>query len=301
MRPEQLLAALRGSGYPVHEVSGWRTRKRPNGSFTPKGVLVHDTVGAQTGDAPTLNVATNGRSDLPGPLYNVLIGRSGKIYLIAAGRCAHAGSGSLPGVASGNRQLYGVALENAGGDIKQPYPPVQLLSLKAVVASINDALGVPFSNVWGHKEYAPGRKIDPWGIDMDGFRKGANVSGQVVLPGNRDETIRRIQKALGVKEDGDPYKETAATAEKLRADYNKLVDEATHLEGRVVDEAARADDLAAELLSAQTELASAETELVGLQNTVKALEAQIDGGTSVGVDLGAVTLAEIAAYLRGGS
>jgi hypothetical protein len=36
-------------------------------------------------DAPTLNLCTNGRSDLPGPLCQIVFGRTGIVYVIAAG------------------------------------------------------------------------------------------------------------------------------------------------------------------------------------------------------------------------
>lgn len=183
---DHLDTALFIAGLNVARVPGWQTRRRP-GPFMPLGVLLHDTVGAKTGDAPSLDVVINGRPDLNGPLYQVLIARSGRIHLVAAGRTNNAGEGGpigpIPGD-TGNRHLVGIGFENAGGIIEQPYTPAQLDVGPIVCAAVLDLIGAPRSRCWGHKEYAPGRKIDPWALDMNNWRfvVAATQIGQPTMP-----------------------------------------------------------------------------------------------------------------------
>jgi hypothetical protein len=57
--------------------SGWKSY----GHGTPgpvEGVVCHHTAGPPTGDTPSLNTVVYGRSDLPGPLCNLYLSRSGK-------------------------------------------------------------------------------------------------------------------------------------------------------------------------------------------------------------------------------
>lgn len=75
----------RSAGLEVAEVNGWRDRG--SSAFNPAGLVAHHTAGASTGEMPSLRVLIYGRSDLPGPLCNVGLGRSGKVYVVAAGRC----------------------------------------------------------------------------------------------------------------------------------------------------------------------------------------------------------------------
>ena len=87
--PQVLLDA----GLKVAEQPGWRTRGRGDVGPT-KGVICHHTAGAKTGNMPSLGVVTNGRPDLPGPLAQLCLGRDGTYFVVAAGRCNHAGRGN---------------------------------------------------------------------------------------------------------------------------------------------------------------------------------------------------------------
>src|SRR5215475_8543429 len=90
---------------------GWETRGRGE-MGTVKGVMCHHTSGAPTGNMPSLGVVTNGRSDLPGPLAQLCLGRDGTFFVVAAGRCNHAGLGNWQGLTSGNSYLIGIEAEN---------------------------------------------------------------------------------------------------------------------------------------------------------------------------------------------
>src|SRR5918992_4140221 len=88
-RQTNLAEALRASGVDVREESGWQSRGKD--SFNPRGVVCHHT-GPGRVDA-LLRLCIQGRSDLPGPLANVVLDPSGVAHVIAAGRANHAGPG----------------------------------------------------------------------------------------------------------------------------------------------------------------------------------------------------------------
>src|SRR5690625_1279181 len=91
MRLTGLATVARRTGYPVKEVSGWRSRG--SSSYNrPKSIIVHHTAsGARSGNAASLNVVTYGRPGLSGPLCQLLLARDGTIYVVASGRANHAG------------------------------------------------------------------------------------------------------------------------------------------------------------------------------------------------------------------
>lgn len=100
--PRQINLAdrLRAAGVKVVEYDGWKLRG--SDTFNPKGVLAHHT-GPGSVDA-LVRLCVNGRSDLPGPLDQVVLAPDGTAYVIAAGRSNHAGAGSWRGL-SGNTSL----------------------------------------------------------------------------------------------------------------------------------------------------------------------------------------------------
>jgi hypothetical protein len=106
--------ALQAAGIPFVEVGyqpadptgapDWRSRGRPasTGPFNPTGVLCHHTASpAGTSDHTDISVILAGNGDAPGPISQIYIGRTGTVYLIAAGRANHGGKGIRPGIDSG--------------------------------------------------------------------------------------------------------------------------------------------------------------------------------------------------------
>lgn len=165
---------LREHGVRVVEVAGWQTRG--SDTFNPRGVVAHHTAGG-AGEAPSLNICINGRSGLPGPLANIVLGRSGTAYVIAAGRANHAGVGGWNGL-SGNSSVFGIEAENRGYDT-DPWPGVQLDAYYKICRALIEGVGVGADRVCGHKEWATprGRKIDPHSLDMNDFRnRVANIN-----------------------------------------------------------------------------------------------------------------------------
>lgn len=160
---------LRAYGLQVVEVAGWQTRG--SSYFDPKGVVAHHTASHAGRDAPALGICINGRAGLAGPLANIVLSRSGIVYVIAAGRANHAGSGGFRGL-SGNSSVFGIEAENNG--VGEPWGQAQLDAYYKVCAALLEDIGRDSSWVCGHKEWAPRRKIDPTGLDMNQFR--ANVS-----------------------------------------------------------------------------------------------------------------------------
>src|SRR5262245_11181893 len=156
-----LAAVLRKAGLKVVEQPGWKERGVGNVGQI-KGIICHHTAGAKTGNAPSLMVVQDGRSDLRGPLSQLVLGRDGTFFVVAAGSCNHAGAGNWNGITAGNSQMIGIEAENAGVS-SDPWPAVQLDAYVRGCAAICRHLGLNAMAVAGHKEYAlpKGRKPDP--------------------------------------------------------------------------------------------------------------------------------------------
>jgi hypothetical protein len=170
---------LKDAGLKVIEVKGWQHRGRRDLSIV-KGIVCHHTAAARGKNMPSLDTCTRGRSDLAGPLCQLLLGRDGTYAVVAAGVANHAGRGAWPfpkaGIPPGtaNKWTIGIEAENVG-NLKfnvEPWPEVQLDAYKRGVAALCKRLKLdPAYTVVGHKEYAPTRKPDPALIDMGQFRK----------------------------------------------------------------------------------------------------------------------------------
>jgi peptidoglycan hydrolase-like protein with peptidoglycan-binding domain len=166
-----LPAVLETAGLKVARVDGWESRGRGDvGRIL--GVICHHTVGPRQGNMPSLRTLIQGRGDLPGPLSQLGLGRDGTYYVIAAGRCNHAGRGNWKGLINGNTNFIGIEAENTGGPDDSPWPPVQLNAYRRGVAAILRHCGRSADFCAGHKEYAlpPGRKTDPC-FEMSAFRE----------------------------------------------------------------------------------------------------------------------------------
>lgn len=185
-----LADACRKSGLTVVEVDGWRTR----GHGQLRGVhtiVCHHTATPKSaaGDYPSLRIVRDGRSDLPGPLSQLGLGRSGTVYVIAAGVAWHAGATHLQ--RQDNWRSIGIEAEHDG---VSSWPPVQHAAYVRLVAALVEHYEVPLSNVQGHKEVAEpsGRKVDP-NFDMTDFRR------RVRRLGRRESITAKIVAAVKEK------------------------------------------------------------------------------------------------------
>lgn len=150
--------ACRKSGLPVVEIEGWRTRGHGEMSGV-RAVVVHHTAGPATGELPSLVTVYGGRPGLEGPLAQLMLGRSGTVYVVAAGLCWHAGE-VFDNASQGNAYAIGVEAEHDG---ISPWPPAQYVAYTRLCAALVVHYGLLASAVLGHKEVASplGRKRDP--------------------------------------------------------------------------------------------------------------------------------------------
>lgn len=188
-----LADVLRAAGLPVVEQGGWKTRSNDGNRFAGvQGILCHWTATAPSagGDYPSLNIVTNGRSDLPGMLAQLGLGRSGTWYVIGAGVAWHAGA--VDQVYSDNYHSIGIEAEYHPD--QGAWPEVQQRSYERGCAALARHYGVPNDRIRGHYEAAVpyGRKPDPNTLPggMPGFRQrvaAVNLEEDDVTP---DELMR---------------------------------------------------------------------------------------------------------------
>lgn len=235
--PQVLLDA----GLRVAEQPGWQTRGR--GEVGPiRGVICHHTAGPKTGNMPSLNIVTNGRSDLPGPLSQLCLGRDGTFFVVAAGRCNHAGAGNWQGLTNGNQNFIGIEAENTGLS-NDPWPAIQLDAYRRGVAALLKKIRANAIMCCGHKEYAlpPRRKNDPT-FDMVDFRQqvSAIMAGTApnasVIPaedgagkptlhrGERGAAVRELQAELAIAVNGEFDGETEAAVRQFQRDHELVPD-----------------------------------------------------------------------------
>ena len=214
--------ALQDAGLKVALVDGWASRGHGDiGSVA--GVICHHTAGPQLGNMPSLRTLVEGRSDLPGPLAQLGLGRDGTYYVIAAGKCNHAGRGEWRGISTGNSSFIGIEAENSGTQNDFPWPAVQMDCYRRGVAAILQHIGRGPEFCAGHREFAlpQGRKSDPL-FDMSLFRAdvAAIMSGTAPAPvliprvepagegrptlrrGASGDLVRTVQVGCGVEADG---------------------------------------------------------------------------------------------------
>lgn len=165
-----LATIARETGYPVVEVGDWKNHYHDELANHVYGVVTHHTAGLEPDETdknfPSLRAVRYGTNGLPGPLSQYGMGYDGTIYVVSAGLCYHAGDGEWRGI-SGNEFFIGIEAEDSGdGD----WTFQQLDCYPRLCARICQFLDVGAEWVCGHKEYAPGRKIDPAGINMKDFR-----------------------------------------------------------------------------------------------------------------------------------
>lgn len=170
MRLHNLADVIRAAGLPVTEVGGWQGRGGELSRIS--GIVLHHTAGAARGDYPSLGIVRDGRPGIPGPLSQIGLGRE-RVYVIAGGRANHAGVGHWPGII-GNLDTIGIEAESTGlGD--GGWTAFQKDAYPRLVRALAIAYGVPAARVIAHREWAPERKIDPTGINMNDIRRAVTA------------------------------------------------------------------------------------------------------------------------------
>lgn len=196
-----LANVLRGAGLPVVEVGGWQSRSNDGNRFAGvQGILCHwtGTSLAAQGSYPSLNIVTNGRSDLPGMLSQLGLGRDGVWYVIGAGVAWHAGT--VDQVSSDNYHAIGIEAEYHPD--QGAWPDAQQRSYEHGCAALARHYGVPLDRIRGHYEAAIpyGRKPDPHTLPggMPGFRQrvSAILNGEDDLSAAAEEMIRQMYESM---------------------------------------------------------------------------------------------------------
>lgn len=234
---------LESAGLKIALTKDWESRGRGDvGNIL--GVICHHTAGGRSGNMPSLNTLIKGRPDLSGPLAQLGLGRDGTYYIIAAGKCNHAGVGMCNGIRDGNTHFIGIEAENTGLS-DDPWPAVQMDAYTRGVAAILKYLRLDASACCGHYEYAlpPGRKTDP-SFRMPEFREdvarllGNNVPPAILIPrsevgangrptlrrGARGKLVERVQQAVGVAVDGNFGSNTEAAVRKFQHQHDLVPD-----------------------------------------------------------------------------
>lgn len=188
--PDQIIAALKKWHVVYVEYPGWRTRGRPGGLTDVVGMIEHHTGGGSASASYLAFLFKEGRpaEGIPGPLCNVATAANGTVYLGAAGRANHAGSGSVitmthvededykgyeselkpgPDGLNGNPRYYGNEWIYSG---TTPPDPRQYRGAVLWTVAMCDAHGWSALSAIGHREHSR-RKNDPYGVKMYEFRK----------------------------------------------------------------------------------------------------------------------------------
>jgi hypothetical protein len=212
--------AVAKSGLEFIEVAGWRTRGHGSLSSVDSIVCHHTASSANAaGDYPTLAVVRDGRTDLPGPLSQLGLGRSGRVYIIAAGVAFHAGATHSSWM--DNWHSIGIEAEHPGIGV---WPTQQYDAYARLCAALADHYHVPVDRVLGHKEIATptGRKVDP-NFDMAAFRRRVTEE-ETVSPEQEDRIVDKVVAKLLATELGNG--ETVKTNVR-RAGDSKAIAQAT--------------------------------------------------------------------------
>ncbi len=218
-RMERILARVEKAGVKVREMDGWRARGRTF-ERVPVGLIDHhDASTPRHGEWGFLNAAVNGRTSptpVSGPLSQFQVARClsvPQVAVCAAGRANHSGRGGPYGPVpqdAGSSWLYGVEKAH-GGVSDEPMTDDFHYAADALFAAILAECREPRLLI-GHKEWAPGRKIDPL-YSMDWRRKrvanfrprGEYGTVDMRLPvlglGSKGPMVGHVQRALGITAD----------------------------------------------------------------------------------------------------
>lgn len=232
-----VVEALRDYDLTVRFYPGWETAGSP--TFAPRGhVLHHDAFNRWTTPPPMLK---DGRPDLAGPLCNTALDSDGVVWMVAAGRANHAGTGGWMGL-YGNTSVWGTEANNNGTGLV--WPDAQIAAYSSLAAAVGDYFGFPPDMNCRHAEWTS-RKIDPWGPWADGHRWEHHAAhfrylvaqGGLDMPLNATDllavgiTVKKCLDDVGVAT-GDDVAEVVA---EVRADRRMMLD--------IIDATARAAEV----------------------------------------------------------
>lgn len=203
MRLAWLAEVLRASGANVIEEGNWYSRGKDE-PFDPMGVMLHHDASAPGPSESMVGMLINGRPDLPGPLCQLWLDYWGTWHVIAGGRANHAGNGPGWGrirADHGNSDAIGIETDHTTGEA---WSTGQVSGGGRHLAALLAALGAdPANALCGHKEYAPGRKVDPDPLDMGWLRTVVAAGG--AHPENPEDPAVPAAPATCVDSRGRPW------------------------------------------------------------------------------------------------
>lgn len=162
-------AWLKAQGFAVddNDVPLGRTSTWKGVSF----LLVHHTASSDNGPEQHIaNYVRKGNSGTYPPLAQIMLGRSGKVWMCSRerpgqpdpGRASHAGNGSGYGVAKDSMNEHSIGIEvQCDGSHKLATHAGQYATLIDLLAALCRRYSVPVANVIGHKEWSTTGKVDP--------------------------------------------------------------------------------------------------------------------------------------------
>ena len=160
---------IRNAGLALKLWDGWQYNSRSSGGFESLlGTVIHHTAGSATGSFDN-DWAYHAVGHADAPVANMLLGRDGLVGLHAGGASNHAGKGGpwtasrgIVPLDSANSRMLGIEAQNTGTG---EYWPEQMIdAYERLLAAINNAYGLnPMLDEPAHFQWAPSRKIDPWG------------------------------------------------------------------------------------------------------------------------------------------
>lgn len=181
--------ATAGTGRSVIVSPNWQTRGH-GGLRLLEFVIGHHTATPETagGDYPSLNVVQNGRAGLAGPLAQLGLGRSGNVYVIAAGLSYHAGASAYAGFVDLNDEAIGIEAEDSGDG---RWTEAELFMYPRLVGAVLYYLRRGVDRYASHRTIAvpAGRKPDPAGITDTWMRDRASefLAGGGSIPTPEDD------------------------------------------------------------------------------------------------------------------
>ena len=190
----------------VTEEPGSYTRSSSSGGFTagPFAIGVHHTASNTT---PTNDKNYMWYNASAKPIGNIMIDRSGHVWIGACGATNTQGKGpaqscSLGTIPENRQNEFTLSIEACNAGTGEPWPEAQQDAYVNLCAVLVQKLGLQVSDVRAHFEMSPGRKYDPAGQsryatggnlwDMDAFRasvllRQSQLNNKPPPPGDEDD------------------------------------------------------------------------------------------------------------------
>lgn len=238
---------MRSWGFTVLEAGGCDTQSASSRAVDPSGAFLehHDASSALGGNWGSLATILAGRTGIPPRLANLQFARDGQVMITCKNVANHGGTGGPKlGIPVNDINVHSCGAEVANNGLGEPYGAALVRSLVHGEAAWAIVHGRTAEHVFGHKEWAVGRKIDPI-IDMNARRaavaaviRNGGPLGAVVNPFEEDDMpatfLIRADKGAGKPADlywcgpgfGQPIKSPADTTSlRKQCDEYNVTDE----------------------------------------------------------------------------